>query len=568
MATEEVTRWSSLPEGQFFERKSALDRSGVTAKPRKAAEIARDVVETLCAMANADGGELVVGIENDGAVTGVSQPSDRLQLLLMAPGDRNYVQPPLRFEVRNVQTEDGTLLLHYSVEWSPDVHRLADGRYVRRVNDANMPFPAEQIAALKATKAQGLYERSFPAGATLDDLDLDLVASLMGRTGQVGSPVDVLHQYHLLDGRNGRSVPCLAALLLFGKDPSRWHPRCGIDFVRWEGTERKFGSDLNIAKRIRIEHPLAVLIDRAREAIRPFIRERQQLQDLLFTERLEYPTFVWQEAIVNAVAHRDYSIQGTPIEVWMFDDRIEIRSPGLPPEPVTVETLSRRESLHVSRNPLMVRVLVDLGYMRELGEGIPRMFTEMEREGFYPPRIEDIGGALFQVILRNQPVYDRATLEWLQAFRNLDLSGDQKRLLAFGHAHADRFTNRDYQKLAGINLYQASNSIRDLIRKGVVRPLSKGNRVYEILEPLRARSDIPEDLARLLPTLRRKREISNEDVRETLGISRPAAARLTSELCKAGWLERRGTGRWTRYRQATHRVKRSSATPDNVPSDG
>ena len=65
-----------------------------------------------------------------------------------------------------------------------------------------------------------------------------------------------------------------------------------------------------MTKRIRVEAPLAALIQKAREAIQPFIRERQQLHDLFFTEKLEYPTYAWQEAIVNAVAHRDYSLQG------------------------------------------------------------------------------------------------------------------------------------------------------------------------------------------------------------------------------------------------------------------
>lgn len=176
---DDTVRWSTLPEGQFFDRKSAFDRSGSRHKQRKASDIAWDIAETLSAMANADGGELVVGIEDAGTVTGVPHPADKVGLFLHAPGDRNYVHPPLRYQAREVRTPNKMLLLHLAVEWSPEVHRLADGRYLLRVNDANMPFPAEQIAALKQTKAQGLFERSFPPGATLDDLDLDLVTSLI-----------------------------------------------------------------------------------------------------------------------------------------------------------------------------------------------------------------------------------------------------------------------------------------------------------------------------------------------------------------------------------------------------
>jgi ATP-dependent DNA helicase RecG len=94
-ALNDIARWQAAEEGQFFERKSAWDRSGPRPKPRKAADIARDIAETLCAMANADGGELVVGIEDGGTATGVALADDKLRLLLGVPKDRNYVSPPL-----------------------------------------------------------------------------------------------------------------------------------------------------------------------------------------------------------------------------------------------------------------------------------------------------------------------------------------------------------------------------------------------------------------------------------------------------------------------------------------
>ncbi len=131
------------------------------------------------------------------------------------------------------------------------------------------------------------------------------------------------------------------------------------------------------------------------------------MHDLFFRERLEYPTFAWQEALVNAVAHRDYALTGASIEVWMFDDHITVRSPGLPPAPVTLEQLRQQKSIHFSRNPLIVRVLADLGYLREMGEGVPRMYQEMEHYGLNPPELA-AEGFIFSVTLRNAPIYDEA----------------------------------------------------------------------------------------------------------------------------------------------------------------
>ncbi len=563
-----IARWTAAEEGQFFERKSALDRSSGRVKPRKAAEIAHDIAETVCAMANADGGELVVGMEDDGAISGVPHAEDKLQLLLGVPKDRNYVNPPLPCRSRKVVSSDGLVLLHFEADWSPAVHLLADSRCLLRVDDTNSPFAPDKVGALKAAKAQGLLERSFPPGAQMEDLDLDLVSTELGKVWPGLSPEAVLRRYGLIAGRNGHSVPTLAALLLFGREPTRWHPRCGLDFIRWEGTQGKTGSELNIAKRIRIEEPLAVLIRKAREAIHPFIRERQHLHDLFFVEKLEYPTFAWQEAIVNAVAHRDYSLQGAPIEVWMYDDRMEIRSPGMPPAPVTVDALNHRKRVHLSRNPILVRALADLQYMRDVGEGVPRIFDEMDRAGCYPPRFEIIGGFVFQLTLRNEPVYDRKTLDWLKQFTDVDLSGDQKRMLAYAHAHGERFTSREFQKVIGTDIYGASNAIKDMIRKGVAKSTEKGSRVYGIHKPLREQPGMPTELRQLLPLLRKKGRLANQDVRKICGLTKITAARLLRELTSGQWLAgtgKRGAGAW--YSAGPRLLSQSQTSSESRETD-
>lgn len=496
-------------------------------------------------MANADGGELVIGMENNGDITGLPHSPDKLRLISDAPKLKNYVDPPLPCRSHTLSDADGATLLHFIVDWSPSVHQLSNGRYLLRVRDRNEPFPYEKITALKSAKQQGLVERTFPPGATLDDLDMDAADSLLKNIRPGQSSQDFFLQLGLTERRNGHHVPTLAALLLFARDPQRWHDRCGIDFVRWEGKDRRHGSELNISKRFAITAPLAVLIAKAREAIAPFIREPQKLHDLFFSEQWEYPTFVWQEALVNAVAHRDYSIRGLGIEVWMFDDHMEIRSPGLPPSPVTIEALEHRQYMHCSRNPLIVRVLTALGYMRELGEGIPRMFEEMERAGRHPPKLSIVGSGVFQVTLRNEPIYDEKMVEWLTRFKDVDLNSEQKRILAYAHAHDDRFTSRDFQKVIGTDIYGASIAIKDMVRKGVTKATGKGGRLYLIQRPLTALPGMPADLQLLLPVLRRKGGISNADLTKKARIARITATRILREWAAAGWLimpKKRGRG--------------------------
>lgn len=535
--------WRTQPEGQFFERKSAWDRSGAATRRRKAADVAEDVAETLSAMANADGGELVVGIEDDGEVTGIDQPADKLAVITDAA--RSRCIPPVVYQWRKVES-GGLLLLHFSVDWSPEVHDLTDGRTLLRIRDQNMPFSQSEVAALKATKAQGLVERQYPPGATMGDIDLDLVDALRERLRPGPSAEAILVSYGLLERRSKRHVPNLACLLLFGHDAARWHPRCDIDFVRFEGAHRGTGAGLNVVGRERIGGPLALLIDRAVAAVQPHVKARQRLHDLFFNETLEYPTFAWQEAVVNAVAHRDYGLTGTAIDIHKYDDRLEIISPGAPPAPVTMDELRAGRPVHAARNPLIVRVLTDLGHMRELGEGIPRMFDEMERAGCNPPEIDLDGSSRLHVTLRNEVVFDAETVAWLEQFGGLGLSRDQRRLLAWAHSHGGAFTSRVYQKLVHTDIYGASRGIKDLIRRGLAASDKKGGRVYRVIET--APPDVvPQELEPLLDVLHARGFLRNADVRQALRVSRKHALELLATWVDGHWLTREGERKATKY---------------------
>jgi ATP-dependent DNA helicase RecG len=376
------------------------------------------------------------------------------------------------------------LLLKFEVAPGIEVSRVAGGRSFYRIAAETPALPPEQIQSLRDAKKNVVYERQQPPNATWDDLDGHLLETFAKRLDDPRPTERLLSQsYHLCDSSRGRASPNLAGLLLFAKDPTFWHPRCGIDFVKYEGSERRHGATLNVVKRIRFEAPLARLIDEAVGRIKEHIRERTILHDLFFRERLEYPAVAWQEALVNAVAHRDYAITGASIEVWMFDDRLQVRSPGLPPPPVTLEQLRQRKSIHFSRNPLIVRALADMGYLKEMGEGIPRMFEEMEHHGLQPPQFT-LEGFFLVVTLNNTPVYDDETLRWLNQFSASQLNLRQRRLLAYAYCHGKSFSTAEYERVAEVDRDVAYRDIRALVRSGIVAPLRPKSRSYRIVEQL------------------------------------------------------------------------------------
>lgn len=481
MQGEELGLLLRQERGQFLDFVSAYDYKKSAAQKKPAEELGREIARLLAGMANGDGGTLLVGVEPDKSVTGIPYSPEEVQTLIQAP--LSLLNPPLHPSCRRLNLGN-LLLLKLEVSPALEVHRLVGGRAFYRIAAENPSLPAEQIQSLKEAKKSSSYERQQILEATWDDLDLEAIRSFADKINEPRDPKAILAQtYHLIDA--SREKPCLtmAALLLFGKEPSRWHPRCGIDFVKYEGTERHHGASLNVIKRIRFEAPLARLIDESVGRIKEHIRERTILHDLFFRERLEYPSFAWQEALVNAVAHRDYSLSGAPVEMWMFDDRIEVRSPGLPPPPVTLEQLRQQKRVHFSRNPLLVRVLADLGYLREMGEGIPRIFQEMDHYGLIPPELS-AEGFFFTVTLRNTPIYDESTLRWLNQFGASAINFRQRRLLAYAYSHGKSFSTAEYQRVAEVDRDTAYREIRSLVKLDIVAPLKPKSRSYRIIEKL------------------------------------------------------------------------------------
>lgn len=481
MHGEELGIFLKRERGQFLEFLSAYDYRRGAGRKKRAEDLAREVVRILSGMANADGGTLLVGVEPDKSITGLPHDAEEIQSLIQAP--QALLVPPLHPAAEKLHLGN-LLLVKFEIPSALEVYRVSGGRSFYRIGTEMPTLPAEQIQSLKEAKRGVAYERQQPLNATWDELDTTAIETLTNKINDIRpAPLILSHSYHLVDESGGHLVPNMAALLLFARDPSRWHPRCGIEFVKYEGTERQHGAAFNAVKRLRFDAPLARLIDEAVGRIKEHIRERTVLHDLFFRERLEYPTFAWQEALVNAVAHRDYSITGAAIEVWMFDDRVEVRSPGLPPPPVTLEQLQQHKNIHCSRNPLMVRVLADLGYLREIGEGIPRMFQEMEHYGLRAPEFRN-EGFLFVVTLRNTPVYDDDTLRWLNQFRGSEINFRQRRLLAFAYCHGKTFSTAEYERLAEVDRDTAYREIRALVKSGILAPLKPKSRSYRIIERL------------------------------------------------------------------------------------
>lgn len=365
-----------LPEGQWFDRKS----------PRISA---RDLADSLIGFANAEGGTVVIGIWN-GKVEGVAR-AKLLAQWQQASIDFTTPVVPCRTRVVECVNDHGDTdeLVVIDVETSGQVHANKKDEVFLRVGDENRRLTFAQRQELLYDKGQSTFESTVVKNVGFADLDHDLLESY---ANAVNHPTPE----RLLVAR-GLALPSgeltAAAVLLFAAEPQRWFSEASLRILRYRGTERGTGARQQLLYDRRIDGPIPRQLHEARNEMLAQIPTRKALgQGGRFEEIGLIPQDAWLEAIVNAVVHRSYSVSGDHIRVEIFDDRIEVESPGRFPGIADVS-----DPLHITRfarNPRIARVCADLAFGQELGEGVRRMFEEMRLAGLADPEYQQTSGSV------------------------------------------------------------------------------------------------------------------------------------------------------------------------------
>ena len=430
------------------------------------------LAETLVAFANADGGTVLLGVGPDGTVRGdllSEEIENALRLALVA------CRPPVRTEWEQMETPQGVVVA-IRVPRSTELHSLADGRVLLRAGSENRPLGGEAIRQLAATKSSGDFETESVAGATRADLDDDLIAEYLAKREErqrrpaIAAREQMLRDIGALD-LSGQ--PTVSGLLLFGRQPQTHLPQSGLLFVRFTGNEPRGPEGLpGYGRREEIGGSLARLIERAWQVVWSEMRVEAVVRGLVREEKTEYPPFAVREALVNAVAHRDYRLGGRRIEVRMFDDRLEVISPGGLPGYMTLENLVDE---HYARNPRLVDGLFQWGFIESLGLGVDRMIEDMLRAG-HPPPIFKATPYSFSVTLKNARER-RAAPAWEQR-----MNERQMRAMRFIQEQG-RIANRDYQELCpDVSPETLRLDLADLVERGLILKIGDKRGTYYILK--------------------------------------------------------------------------------------
>ena len=293
------------PENQYFERKNTHISD-------------KKVAHQISAMANASGGIIVIGIEDDGEITGIDDK--RENELRQIPINFLKTIPQHKVEIIVVSGQLKIFLFHI-LPMPDEVIKTKDDEAYLRIGDTSRKLNSEQLLELEYSKGIRSFESRVIDEASLEDLDDELIGEYCKILNlQASSPLDILKSRGLIRQKEDNWSITVAAILLFVKFPTQFLPSARVRFLRYEGTTAGVGTEFNVVKDFTIEKPLHKSIAECKQLIASQMREFQQLgKDGKFRKIPEYPEFAWLEGLVNAVTHRDYSISGEYIRVTMFD---------------------------------------------------------------------------------------------------------------------------------------------------------------------------------------------------------------------------------------------------------
>ena len=358
-----------------------------------------DISREIVAFANSSGGRLLIGIEDDGKVQGIAITNELKARIQSMARD---CDPPINVEM---EIFDNILVVHVP-EGTNKPYRCTNGFYIRNGASCAKLSTQEIIEFMKSEGKLRFEEILTPSAAYPAVLDESAVARyfrLAGISGVLGTE-ELLINLGVL-GKNGSGLALNnAGVLFFAKDPARILPHCVVTCLLFKGN-----SKVHILDRKSFEFDLLRNIDEAVLFIERHLNLAYEIKELRRKEILEIPEFVIREAIVNAVAHRDYFERGANVQVDIFDDRIEISNPGGLPKGLKPENFGKYS---VARNSLVAALLHRCNYIEKAGTGIQRMRDGMKEAGLLEPGFEFSG--FFAIILRRHKIVEKKVKERLQ----------------------------------------------------------------------------------------------------------------------------------------------------------
>ena len=504
-----------------------------------------DVRDTIAAMAMTHGGLILHGVDDRRNVVGcpLSQNTqDRITRIASECG--------VDVQVREITVGEFELTICAVPEVRGRIVTTPDGRLLRRVGGDSQPIRGDAMARFVRERELRAGEDEPLAAVRTSDFDLDAVNQVLAADGR---PAIEPAQLERALADLGVAVPAppplepsvlRSAAILFATEPRDFIRGAAVQLVRRTGIGPGPGPS---AAREECSGPLVETVDCCLRFIGEHTRRFEAVTGSRREALPEYPEAVLREAVVNALAHRDYGLAGATVDVTVWDDRIEVRSPGSLPGHITVDNM--REE-HYSRNPRIMRVLKTMGLVEEYGEGIDRMYREMESRLMEPPVFEATASSV-TVTLRNHFLVDVEDQLWMMQLGPEELTANERRALIAARQNG-AVTPRELREI--MPDADARAALEGALAKGLLTRIGQRGGSRYVLSPeamLRAGSAEAATQNRRLHTLlsdiRRRGSISTSEAATLINAPATTTRKLLDELVSLGLVQARGKTRARRY---------------------
>ncbi len=363
----------------------------------KSARVHSDALAAaLVSFLNTEGGVILVGVEDDGTISGVDNPdtaSQRIDQILT-----NNVSPRATVYIEPLSAE-GQRILKITVPRGLDrPYQTRQGQCFIRVNAGKRLASREEMRRMYLAVRSLYYDETAVVGTGIGDVTLQVFDEFLNAV--YGYPQDesrteteYLRFLRSLKVMQGVEVT-VAGMLLFARQAQASLPTARIDFVRIDGIS--IGETFLDHKTVSGRLPQQ--LEGIEELLRLYLRKTGNIRNFEPETHYEMPLEILREAVVNALVHRDYSLSSA-IRIFMFDDRLEVHSPGRLPNGVTIDNI--RAGIHVERNPIILSLMAKLGFMTRLGTGILRIFRLARETGLPEPELLERDSEFVVTVYRN-----------------------------------------------------------------------------------------------------------------------------------------------------------------------
>lgn len=530
-----------LSVDQFWEFYGRREHTGLDFKRG----VNRGLLVAIPAMAMTSGGHVIHGVGDDRSIVGCPLTQRTQDKILRYAAECDV---PVR--VRSIRVNGLELTITCVPEITGRIVTTPDGRLVRRVGGDSMPLRGDALRRFVLARSEHPGEEEVLTHFDADDFDLDMINQALRAEGR--EPVGVAGMERaLVDLRVAKpaqgTVPLRvfrAAAVLFCKDPAEYVSGATVQFVRRAGVGP---GPVPTRRRAEMRGPLPRLLD---DCLSMIAENTQRFEAVMGVKREtipEYPTQVIREAVANALAHRDYGLVGATVDITVWDDRVEMTSPGPLPGHITPDNM---QTEHYSRNRRIMGVLKTMGLVEEYGEGVDLMIRGMESRLMERP-VFTANPDSVTVTLRSRAQVGVEDQVWLQLFADHAMTVEERLALVTARSEGSVTPRRLRALMAGAD---AGAVLVGTVAKGLLTRVGvRGGARYVLSDEvvLRAGSTGIQTRSRhqqlLLDEIGRLGSLSTVEGAELIGEQLGVVRNLLNDLVRAGLARAEGRTRARRY---------------------